>query len=80
MDLSMPDIDGLSAARHIRGEPHLRQVPIVIISAYDMVEFRAEAVSVGCSGYFIKPFDADQFKTIIDSTLNVYSTSRNATL
>jgi two-component system cell cycle response regulator DivK len=65
LDLAMPGVDGLSAAAEIRGHIPADAMPIIILTAYDMLEYRAEAVSVGCSGYLTKPINpAALLKTI----------------
>jgi CheY-like chemotaxis protein len=57
MDLSMPGADGLSAIWNIRKQPEIGNVPIIIISAYDAFDLRAEAAAAGCRGYLTKPLD-----------------------
>src|SRR5437868_12322340 len=48
MDLSLPQIDGLAATRHIRQLAGMANVPIVAISAHDTADFRADALAAGC--------------------------------
>jgi DNA-binding response OmpR family regulator len=60
MDLGLPDADGLSAVRAIRSDAGLVGVPILIVTAYDTMQFRAEAVDAGCVGYMVKPVDPQQ--------------------
>lgn len=60
MDLGLPDADGLSAVRAIRSEVGLGGIPILIVTAYDTMQFRAEAVEAGCAGYLVKPVDPEQ--------------------
>lgn len=57
MDLGMPGMDGLSAVAEIRREVSAAETPILIVSAYDRIEFRTEAVSAGCGGFITKPID-----------------------
>ena len=57
MDLGMPGLDGLSAVAEIRRHPAAALTPILIVSAYDRIEYRTEAVSAGCSGFIAKPID-----------------------
>lgn len=59
MDLGLPGTDGLSAVTAIREHLPLAGVPILIVSAYDRLEYRTEAISAGCSGYITKPVDLD---------------------
>lgn len=57
MDLGMPGMDGLSAVAEIRRHVPAGEVPVLIVSAYDRIEFRTEAVSAGCVGFVTKPVD-----------------------
>lgn len=67
MDLSMPGTDGLSAIWNIRKQPEMATVPIIIVSAHDAFDLRAEAAAAGCCGYLTKPLDTAQLKTMIRS-------------
>ena len=57
MDLGMPGTDGLSAIAEIREQVPVSEMQILIVSAYDRLEYRTEAVSAGCAGYLTKPVD-----------------------
>ena len=69
MDLGLPETDGLSAVAAIREHISAAEMPILIISAYDMLEYRTEAVSAGCSGYITKPVDPQALLRTIDLLL-----------
>lgn len=65
MDLGMPGVDGFSAVAEIRRLTPGDATPILILSAYDNLEYRTEAVNFGCAGYITKPVDpAGLLKTI----------------
>ncbi len=65
MDLGMPGMDGLSAVVEIRRRAPSDETPVVIVSAYDRLEFRTEAVAAGCAGFITKPVEpAELLKTI----------------
>jgi CheY-like chemotaxis protein len=57
MDLGMPDMDGLSAVAEIRRHVAAPETEILIISAYDRLEYRTEAVAAGCGGFIAKPIE-----------------------
>jgi DNA-binding response OmpR family regulator len=57
MDLGLPGTDGLSAVTEIREHISAAETMILIVSAYDRLEYRTEAISAGCSGYITKPVD-----------------------
>ncbi len=55
MDLKMPEMDGLTALRHLREtDPDL---PVIVITAHGGVESAIEATRLGAAGYIAKPFD-----------------------
>jgi two-component system cell cycle response regulator DivK len=69
MDIAMPHVDGLTAVWQMREHPALAEIPVVILSAYDSYDLRAEAASTGCQGYLTKPVEPDQLKTLIKQVL-----------
>lgn len=65
MDLGMPGMDGLSAVAEIRSQVTAAETEILIVSAYDRLEYRTEAVAAGCGGFITKPVEpAALLKTI----------------
>jgi AmiR/NasT family two-component response regulator len=53
MDVKMPQLDGIDAARQILDE---RPIPIVMLTAYGQEELVSRAVEAGVFGYLVKPF------------------------
>jgi response regulator NasT len=53
MDIKMPRLDGIEAARSILAR---RPVPIVMLTAFGQEELVARAVEAGVFGYLAKPF------------------------
>jgi response regulator NasT len=53
LDVKMPRLDGIEAARRILDE---RPIPIVMVTAYGERELVARAVEAGVFGYLVKPF------------------------
>jgi response regulator NasT len=53
LDVKMPRLDGIEAARRILDE---RPIPIVMLTAYGQDELVARAVEAGVFGYLVKPF------------------------
>lgn len=60
MDVSMPDMDGLTATRHIRTLPELQDTLIVALTANAMEGDRERTLQAGCDGYIRKPIDVDK--------------------
>jgi two-component system, response regulator PdtaR len=62
LDVKMPRLDGIEAARRILDE---RPIPIVMLTAYGQDELVARAVETGVFGYLVKPFrEADLLPAI----------------
>jgi response regulator NasT len=53
MDVKMPKLDGIEAARKILDE---RPIPIVMLTAYGQEELVSRAIEAGVFGYLVKPF------------------------
>jgi response regulator NasT len=53
MDVRMPRLDGIEAARRILDE---RPIPIVMLTAYGQDELVSRAIEAGVFGYLVKPF------------------------
>jgi AmiR/NasT family two-component response regulator len=53
LDVKMPRLDGIEAARKILDE---RPIPIVMLTAYGQDELVSRAVEAGVFGYLVKPF------------------------
>jgi AmiR/NasT family two-component response regulator len=62
MDVKMPKLDGIEAAKRILEE---RPIPIVMLTAYGQDELVNRAVEAGVFGYLVKPFrEQDLFPAI----------------
>jgi AmiR/NasT family two-component response regulator len=53
LDVKMPRLDGIEAARRILDE---RPIPIVMLTAYGQEELVSRAIEAGVFGYLVKPF------------------------
>lgn len=69
MDLSLPEMDGVEAARRIHAQAKLSQIPIFVISAYLTEDVKADVRAAGCVEIFSKPFDAEALMARIAKTL-----------
>lgn len=69
MDLALPEMDGVEAARRIHETPKLSHIPIFVVSAYLTKEIEAEVRAAGCVEMFGKPFDFDSLLETISITL-----------
>jgi len=56
MDIQLPDLDGLSVAQTLKGDPATRHIPIVAMTAYDVAGNQARLIGQLCVGHCQKPF------------------------
>ncbi|HYH46610.1 MAG TPA: response regulator [Thermoanaerobaculia bacterium] len=54
MDLSMPNMDGWEATRHLKSDNRTREIPVIAVTAL-AENARASALAAGCSGFLTKP-------------------------
>lgn len=65
MDIGMPELDGLEAARRIRETDALRSVPIIAVTAFGTGGFQRAARDAGFDGYLIKPIEFDKLHQLM---------------
>ena len=69
LDIQMPRLDGLAAARKLRGEPRLAGVPIVMLTARNADRDIEAAFAEGVTDYITKPFAVAQMRARVRSWL-----------
>ncbi len=77
MDIQMPVMDGLTAARAIRDELHL-SLPIIAMTAHAMQQDIDESLAAGMDGHINKPVDPNRFFDVLVEVLS--EQKANATL
>ncbi|TDU42985.1 phospho-acceptor domain-containing protein [Gelidibacter sediminis] len=70
MDINMPDMDGYEATKHIRlFNPN---IPILALTALNSAEIHTKALACGMNHVITKPYDFEEFKSILLSYSHVY--------
>jgi two-component system cell cycle response regulator DivK len=73
MDIQLPDLDGLSAAQTLKSDPAVKHIPIVAMTAYDVVGEQARAISRHCVGHAQKPVRPRDLVNLISAVLKLKS-------
>jgi DNA-binding response OmpR family regulator len=79
LDLMMPDMDGFQVVKELRSNPVTAEIPIIMITARDDLDARAEGMRLGVSDFLAKPVFRRQLASRIRAQLEVVETARNAT-
>lgn len=70
-DVMMPEMDGFELLRQIRGDPALRDIPVVLLSARAGEESRIEGLAAGANDYLVKPFAARELIARVGANLEL---------
>ena len=57
LDLNMPVMDGYEAIHHLRHNPALTGLPIIVLTAEDGQTVERRVLTMGADDYMIKPFE-----------------------
>ena len=79
LDLMMPDMDGFAVVKALRDDPETAEIPIIMITARDDLDARAEGMRLGVSDFLAKPVFRRQLASRVRAQLEVVETERNAT-
>jgi DNA-binding NarL/FixJ family response regulator len=60
MDIRMPGVDGLTAARQITGAPELSEVRVIVLTTFEADEYVLEALQSGASGFLGKSVEPEE--------------------
>lgn len=70
LDIKLPGISGLGILEMIKQLPHLRHIPVHMISA---LEYQHNALRMGALGYLTKPVTTEKVKSAVERIENMIS-------
>jgi two-component system, cell cycle response regulator len=71
LDLMMPEMDGFQVCRALKENPETAEIPIIMITARDDLDARAEGMRLGVSDFLAKPVFRRQLANRIRAQLEV---------
>ena len=57
LDVEMPEMDGYQVLEHLKSNPRLRDIPVIMISAVEELESVVKCIELGAQDYLPKPFN-----------------------
>jgi len=66
LDIEMPRMDGYEVAAHVRNDPRLADVPVIMITSRVGEKHRARAIELGVDDYLGKPYQESQLLDAIE--------------
>jgi DNA-binding response OmpR family regulator len=73
LDVSLPAGNGLGLAQQFKKLPETAETPVIAITASKAPQFREMAMSLHLAGFFEKPYEIDELRAVIRSTLARHS-------
>jgi CheY-like chemotaxis protein len=65
LDLNLPDMTGVDILEKIKGNPHLKRSPVVVLTTTDDSREIQRCYDLGANVYITKPVDYDSFANAI---------------
>ncbi|MBK8048229.1 MAG: response regulator [Anaerolineales bacterium] len=62
LDVMMPGMDGFEVCRHLRADPVLKEVPVIMVTALDDRDSRLRGIEAGADDFATKPFDRAELR------------------
>jgi DNA-binding response OmpR family regulator len=77
LDLMMPGMDGFQVCKALKNNPDTAEIPIIMITARDDLDARAEGIRLGVSDFLAKPVFRHQLANRIRTQLEAVATGRH---
>lgn len=65
LDLNMPDMDGCQVLHHVKSDPDLRSIPVVMLSSSQALKDVAACYQEHANAYIKKPTDLESNKNLL---------------
>lgn len=76
LDIIMPEKDGFEVLKYMEEERLISDIPVIIISSEDSVNYIRRAYEMGVSDYINRPFDANIVYQRVSNTVKLYAKQR----
>ena len=69
LDIMMPGIDGFEVTRRLKGSFETKDIPIILITAFDIADYKVIGHEAGADEFLNKPIKAPELKSRVKSLL-----------
>lgn len=76
LDLMMPEMDGFAVCRTLRMDSSTAEIPVIMLTARDDLEARAEGMELGVSDFIAKPVLRRELSERIHAQLEMLAADR----
>jgi len=73
MDIQLPGMDGITAMKQLKADPHTAKIPVIAITASAMTNNRTAMMAEGFDGYQTKPITLKDFLAEVERVLQMRS-------
>ena len=75
LDVMMPEVDGYTVAKRIRENESTKDIPIIMLTALNMLQDKVKGFNIGIDDYLVKPFEMEELlvrvKALLKRTNNI---------
>jgi two-component system chemotaxis response regulator CheY len=69
IDVNMPDMDGLTLVRALRGMASYKHTPLLVLTTEASAERKMQGREAGATGWIVKPFNPDKLIATVAKVL-----------
>jgi class 3 adenylate cyclase len=69
LDIEMPDLNGYQVLEALAGDPHYRDLPVVMLSSVEQIDSVARCIELGAEDYLFKPVNSVLLTARINASL-----------
>ena len=69
LDVMMPEVDGYTVAKRIRENESTKDIPIIMLTALNMLQNKVQGFNIGVDDYLVKPFEMEELLVRIKALL-----------
>ena len=69
-DVVMPEMDGITLLKNIKGNANISHVPVIMLTSKSEISDRLEGIKLGADAYLAKPFSLEELHLMIDNLID----------